>query len=347
MIADPVFATVTDIVAATQARIAATPSTDYAKGMLRGWVRMFQRDGFYYSVGSTNPLDPRPEGPHPTLAEWAAFDAEAQRLGVSGYVDGLRRNARPNVSTVAKVARETGRVVDQLDRYVPGWSTLLDAVGPVLPVIPIITNTIAWAARLAPLAAKPAFDLITVVAAGKPAIYQAPASVQDKMSGYLLGALQGDAAYLAPIRGTLTKFANTVAVTKGDLQAKIEAASIEALNGLALVVAVGCAFATAGTATAVCVSATAAVNALKAGVTLLNAKRAADAMKDAAKRQANADAAEAARLDAEAAALEAELRRLREAKNRRAPMVGVATEDDAAKAVALVAALVVASEVLS
>lgn len=325
------------------------PYTSLADGRLRGWVRLFTRAGFFLSVPSQDPADPRPYGPEPTLEEWSEFDAEAMRQGVAGYVLSLKKHAIPRQDFLAKATSEVANAVRVLDSTVPGWATLVDALGPMVPVIPIITNAIAWAARLSPALTQDAFKLLGTVVAGKPAVYQAPAAIQNEMASWIGQAAQGSVNALAPIRGTLLKFGTTVATTKGDLEDKLLAASKETLSGVLLCIQVGCTVASAATAGALlpaCAGLQALAAMLQAGVTVITAQQAAKAAKEVA-RQAKADAAkEAADLDAEARKLQAEIDRLRALRGSLVAS-NTANVSATAKAAALIGVALVAGKALS
>jgi hypothetical protein len=324
------------------------PYTSLADGRLRGWVRLFMRKGFFISVESQDPADPRPYGEPPSLEEWAAFDEEAARQGVGGYVAMLRKNAIPKHDFFEKATAEVANAVRILDQTVPGWATLIDALGPMVPVIPIITSAIAWAAKLSPVITQDAFKLLGTVVAGKPAVYQAPSAIQNEMATWIGQAAQGSVNALAPIRGTLIKFGATVATTKGDLEDKLLAASKETLSGVLLCIQVGCLAASAATAGAVlpaCAGLQALAGMLQAGVSVITAREAAKKAKELAKQVRQEAEKEARELDDEARKLQAEIDRLRRLRGQLARKSST-NVSGTAKAAALIGAALVLGKVL-
>jgi hypothetical protein len=122
------------------------------------------------------------------------------------------------------------------------------------------------------------------------------------------------AGTLAPIKYSVAKGTATYQTTAGPPLAKLQAVAVEALNGAALVVALGAAIATGGAAAPALSALNLALTALKTGVTLARAYQANQALKKAAKEAQRLAMLEAARLNAEETALLNELTRLRTSK---------------------------------
>lgn len=300
--------------------------TDYAEGRLRGFIRIFARNGSFYSYGDSRlPAAEQPRGTIPSLEEWAAFDAESQARQVYGGIALLRKNATPQGDLLDKIVGNVAQVTGTLDRFLPGWSVLLNGVAPLLPIAPLLSTIISsvgsigggspitqLASSVLSSAAKP-----LVTPGGQP-VQIAPEAQRELARGLtdsLASVAQDGADALAPLRASVAKLVATYDQQRGDLLTKLEATGREALSQATLAVSVAAIVATGGAAAVALQIANAALLAARAGLTVADATRAAKAFREleqAARDQANR---ELAALAEEERLLADELARLKAARS--------------------------------
>lgn len=336
-----------DKAATDKKRAALVGLTDLPHGFLRGWSRIFKRQGFFVTIDprSQNPDGPSPVGPQPTLEEWATFDAQANAAGVGGYVAQLRKNATPSTAFLPSLSRAlsslghgvaSGRLdvavkagdqalliaSDEIDRFVPGagpiiMDGLIAALFPLIPVLPGLLSQVAAAAGTLPGAGGLVQSLVetgiqgTVAPSSGAFTAAAPtveASVGQGVAGTLISTVRGGVADLAPFRASLLKARDIIQNTQGGLLAKLEAVGLEAEQEFAFALALCVVVAPASIALSALSLASAA---LKTAYTLSHALEAAAALKKAAAAARAAALAEEAALDAEIASLLAEIARVK------------------------------------
>lgn len=274
-------------------------------------------------------------------ARQAQFNAAIWARNFSEWAQYVRTSKKDG-NFVKKAIRETTRVTNQLDKYVPGWSTLIDVVAPSIPVFAPLALAVKAISSL-PLVGKVAGGVVQNVipgagVGGPSTIFGGTAVGGAAGSGvqtfttnsgffnlptdtFVAKPIQDGAVQFAklgsPVKFTVSKIALTAATTKGTLLQKLEAAGLEALAAVSMVVMLGCTVATGGLATPVCAAANVALAALKTGITLAKtyeaarqAKRAADQAKQRAAMEAAALEEEERRIRAEIEAIQAEKARI-------------------------------------
>lgn len=212
--------------------------------------------------------------------------------------------------TLRPAGKEIAKGIAFLDKYVPGWATVLDYIMPV-PILSTIAGQLGKVvvkgdvvARLVPnYAATPPGAVANKVVERA---FQMAAPVTVPV-GKNLVTIAGHPA--SQFTFTITKGTDTFIRTKGDLIDKLQATAIEALNGFALAISLAVAVAPA---TAALSALNLAMTTLKSGITVLKAQQAAQELRKQAKAIHDAAMAELARLQAEDAALDEEIRRLKE-----------------------------------
>ncbi len=219
-----------------------------------------------------------------------------------------------------------GKTISTLDKYVPGWSTLLDFVVP-LPIGTILSSAVGSTAG-AVLSAARGGTLLTGIGLPDSGLVRLGSNVLGvatqhadqvfKTANEIVSPVQiplkvaGDFAQTFPL--TLTKGTHTFISTKGSLLQKLEATGVEALSGFALAVSLAATVVSFGTVGPAMLNALTALNlaltALKTGVDVLRTAQAAQALKEAARKAREAAAAQIAKIQAEEAAYEAQIAQL-------------------------------------
>lgn len=211
--------------------------------------------------------------------------------------------------TIRPTGEHVAKGIQFLDKYVPGWATVLDFVVP----LPFISTIVGQLGKM--VVSGNVVEKLVPTWASTPAgvtsneLVRAASELALPVTEPITTSVTSIVSHpLAQFHFTISKGTDTFIRTKGDLLAKLQATAIEALNGFALAVTL------AGFVAAPGLAALQALNvvmtSLQAGVTVLTAWQAARVMKEQANDLRRAAAAEVARLAAEDAALEAEIRRM-------------------------------------
>lgn len=219
--------------------------------------------------------------------------------------------------TIRPAAREVGKGIVVLDKFVPGWTVLLDFVAPI--PLGTILGAIAGKSVVSTVARSfglPGSGLIgNLVKVGDEGLQEAFSSAQSIAATPIGRTL--------PL--TIAKGTNTFITTKGPFLTKLRATATEAVSGFALVLTLAGTVVTFGSATPAMLAALGALQALNAGlqsgISVLNAQEAAKELKKQSRLIRDAANAELAKIQAEEQATLAEIARLRanieEVKRRR------------------------------
>jgi len=210
----------------------------------------------------------------------------------------LKKFERYTLRPGAKHARK-GIVI--LDKYVPGWTTLLDFVVPI-PIGTIIGKLGLLMKTSGNLIVKHATTQVTKEVYGQASAHlwnnamklAARTTMEVGKSVQVVGGSQ-----IVKIPLTVSKGTDTYLRTEGPLLDKITAVGIEALQGFTLVAQVAAALVSGGASVAAAQALNVAVKALKAGISVLKTYQAARVLKKQAKLISRAAAAEIARIEAE------------------------------------------------
>lgn len=253
-----------------------SPYTDYSGGMLNGWIRAFSANG-YTSIPAPN--GPGTLGPAPSATDWQSFDSVANQLGVGGFVASQIKASQSQGSnffdkvgqaintalvqidqTVLRpayqpVAKTTAQAVAVLDKYVPGWSTLIDVLYPIVPFVPALVNGLAAASGISTALTSAALDSVTTAARATSTatlgnvpldkvVAPLDAFTQNAISNAVtyaarVGATNANA--VASVQATLAKALATASTTRGNAVQKLEAAGVEAAHGVILALQVAAA----------------------------------------------------------------------------------------------------------
>jgi len=203
----------------------------------------------------------------------AQFDASVYAQNFQFWAQYVQTH-QPDGNFVKKTIREAGRITSQLDKYVPGWSALIDIVAPSIPILAPVAALVKALPVVGGPAGKivgniiggtPAFGtpsftsfpgaaapgLPTVTSAGIPtAAISGPQNIPGFGADVVLKPITDTAVEISriasPFKFTISKVGVTAATTQGPLLAKIEAASFEALSAASLALALGSAVVTGG-----------------------------------------------------------------------------------------------------
>lgn len=219
------------------------------------------------------PPPPPPPGPGqlPDLvalrdsASKAQFDAAVWAQNFQVWAQYVKTHQKDG-NFVKKSLKETAKVVATLDRYVPGWSVLIDMVAPSIPIL----APLALAIKALPVVGGPAGKIVGTIIGGSPGgigvptFYGGGATGPQVIPGFgadivlkpVTDAVVEIVKIGSPIKFTVMKVTARGIMTKGDLLTKLTAAANEALNALNLYATIGClvvaAATTAGTAAPAC-----------------------------------------------------------------------------------------------
>lgn len=274
----------------------------------------------------------------------ATFRKVGDELEEAGVRDFLRKiekyTIRPGGQEVAKAAKEVRKGMQILDKYVPGWTVLVNFIVPI-PGLSLLLSAASGSlvsgeilTLLAPgFVATPLGSFVneTVKFAAQIAAPVTTPIAQLLASGTTLNQ------FVSQFPFTIAKGTDVYIRTDGPFQKKLLAVTEEALNELALAVSIASFGATAaataastaaaaavGSASAAATSAAAASTAasvailsnslqvIKAGITFIKAYEAAKEVKKAAKKYQQDGLAVIQALEAEEAAARAELEALRQ-----------------------------------
>jgi hypothetical protein len=336
----------------------AHPLTNYCTGRLDGWVRTFTREGFFLSNQDlTLPVDQRPTGPPPTVADWNAFDQEAARRNAAGYIDMVKKNATPSTdffSSFSRILSNLGHSIEtfnvkralsatqdglnaiagQIDKVVPGAGGIVlnYVLGALVPLGPIADGLAGVIANAASSAGQNAVASIARGAGQAANTFftsnptnpapQLDASVQGQIGDSVISSLSAfassAAADLAPLKGTLLRLSAAYRASNGSLAAQLEAVAAEALKEYIAAVTITAAIVTGGGASAADLALMSAVLAgANAALSVDTALQNATAIKSAASRVKQLAQQQASQLDQEAADLQRQIAAL-EASNAQA-----------------------------
>lgn len=213
--------------------------------------------------------------------------------------------------TIRPAAKEVKKGIAILDKYVPGWTTLLDVIMP-LPIGTIIGGLAASAGS---------GNLISSIVNTIPGL-----KTSDAVAGLAkVGDIAAREAFVlaSPVTSpfvtqlansfplTVAKGTHTYLKTKGSFLDKLRATATEAIQGFTLVVQLAAVVATGGALAPAIAALNVILAGLQAGITVLNAHDAAVALKKHARTIRDAANAELARIQAEETATLAEIARLR------------------------------------
>jgi len=277
------------------------------------------------------------------------FDRAEYDAAVQGDLRYIQMHA-PHAGFFTRTLSQVGGVVASLDRYVPGWTFLLEAATPVLPFapalqallasLPVVGGALSTVQQALPLVGGKGFtgsaplgfsqastgltaqmgaELHTATAAGV-----SPLTGEQLLADYVPGsllqapglvqasqALVNVSAAASPIKFTLTKSAAQAAQAGDGVLSALERVGTDLLDAYAFGVSLVATFLTAGADLALVAAVQAALAALKVSISLAKTIDAANAMKRAADRAKKAAQASAAKDAADERALEDELARIR------------------------------------
>ena len=209
--------------------------------------------------------------------------------------------------TIRPAAREVGKGIAVLDKFVPGWTMVLDFVMPI--PLGTILGALAGKSLVSTIAGRmfPGSELIGNLAkVGDQSLNQAFMSAKSFTTPGTLGGTM-------PL--TLAKGTHTFIKTKGPFLTKLRATATEAVQGFALVLTIAVTVASFGTATPAMLAALSALQALNAGlqsgINVLNANEAAQALKKQARLIRAAGNAELAKIEEEERQTLAEIAKLK------------------------------------
>lgn len=233
------------------------------------------------------------------------FDKIALRPWTSPIHDVLKKIEK---YTVRPAAKEVKKGIAVLDKYVPGWTTLLDVIAP----IPL--GTIIGA-----LAKSKAGSLISALAGGV-------VPGMDKVVGDAFDMARSvtDTPIGRSFPLTVAKGTHTFISTKGPFMTKLRATAVEALSGFTLVVQLAAVVATGGALAPAVMALGAMLQGLQAGITVANAHEATQALKKQARAIRSAANLKLAAIEAEERQTLAEIAKIKanieEIKRRRAAL---------------------------
>jgi uncharacterized protein YlxW (UPF0749 family) len=210
--------------------------------------------------------------------------------------------------TIRPAAREAQRGMAVLDKYVPGWTTLLDFVVPI-PIGSILNAAMSSGAPGGVFS-----SILNASRGGDPFSTLANSSGAATKSAFQLAQpitfpLGGD-QLLTRFPMTVAKGTNTFITTDGPFLRKLEATAIEALSGFTLAIGLASTMVTGGAGLVAVQTLNAILQTLQAGVTVLKAQEAATALKKQARAIRDAAQVEVAKINAEEQQTLAEIARI-------------------------------------
>ncbi len=288
------------------------------------------------------------------------FDAEEYAAALAGDLRYIATH-QPNTGFLEKSLRDTGRIVSSLDKWVPGWTVLLDVASPVVPVaagvkalisaLPLVGGAAGAATAATPFLGRQGYaplsplqpsygapNLVTQGAGASFVGWTPAAGVGPQLVSEQVTTIAGR---VSAVKFQLTKSAAQAAQQGAGALEALEKIAVDLLDGYALAAELASFFAAGPELAAL----QAAIKAMQQAVSLKRALEAQRALERAAARARAVAVEEEREDDRELAALEAALAALKRRLGELAPGGGAAS--GVGRVAAALALAWLASEVLS
>lgn len=249
----------------------------------------------------------------------ATFRKLGDELEEAGVRDFLRKiekyTLRPAGAEVQKAAKEVRKGMQILDKYVPGWTVLVNFIVPI-PGLSLLLSAASGSLVSGEILAKLAPSFVdslpgSFADAGIKAAAQAAMPITVPATQLVApGTFANQAITQFPF--TVAKLTDTYIRTDGAFRDKLLAVANEAMNEMSLALVIASALATGGASAVALQVINAAFSSLKAGITFVKAYEAAKELKKAARQYQQDGLAMIKALEAEEAAARAELEALRQ-----------------------------------